>query len=147
MKSPLVSSALRSIAKKALAIVSRGAVPNDVLELGKISIHQLQLEWRARDIHPWDRDIPFEQQEHQFCDMALQDTELALVGLFEKLPYVEQIDFRVFEPGASDRVIIAGCVEREEFMSAQFSQSIRMRLKMMGVRFNTAGDRLRVMVA
>jgi hypothetical protein len=147
MKSPLVPTALRSIAKKALAVVSRGAVRHDVLELGKISIQQLQLEWRARDVHPWDRDLPLDQQEHQFCDMALQDTESALVGLFERLPYVEQIDFRVLEPGISDRVIIAGSVEREEFMAAQFSQSIRMRLKMMGVRFNTAGDQLKVMIA
>jgi len=139
--------ALRSIAKKALAVASRGAVLNDVLELGKISIQQVQLEWRARDIHPWDCDLPLDQQENQFCDMALQDTESALLGLFEMLPYVEQIDFRVLEPGSTDRVIIAGCVEREEFISAQSSRSIRMRLKMMGVRFNTAGDHLHVMVA
>ena len=77
---------VQQIVRRALALRPRGAVPNDVLILNSLilSSHCLKLEWRARDIHPWDRDLPPAQQAELFSEQALQDTDVALNRLFRR---------------------------------------------------------------
>src|SRR5580658_4820745 len=108
---------LHQIARKALKLSPRGGVRNDVLVLSKLSKEsdqELQLEWLARDVHPWDRDLPAPHQAELFCQQALQDTEAAILRLFRLLPDIAQVNFRVLDPHASRRVIITGNVERRE---------------------------------
>ena len=65
-----------------------------VLNSLRLSGHCLQLEWREREIHPWDRDLPPSRQGELFGEQALQDTDAALIRLFQRLPEIEQIEFR-----------------------------------------------------
>lgn len=51
----LTSSAHYSGIEYALALHARNEVRRDGLTLTKTS-SQLVIEWRARDVHPWDRD-------------------------------------------------------------------------------------------
>ncbi|HUD46702.1 MAG TPA: hypothetical protein VMR33_07720 [Candidatus Baltobacteraceae bacterium] len=141
---------LHQIARKALKLSPRGCVRNDVLvlsKLSKVSDQELQLEWLARDIHPWDRDLPAPDQAELFCQQALQDTESAILRLFRMLPDIAQINFRVLDPHASNRVILAGNVERGEISWACRLGSIKMRLLMMGVRFLMASGHLEPLAA
>jgi hypothetical protein len=141
----LQQTQLQRAARKALALAPRGGVRNDVLVLNKLidtPAHPLQLEWRARDVHPWDRDLPSPRQAELFSHQALHDTEAAILRLFQMLPDIHQVDFRVLDPQASNRVILAGNVERDEIPWARRLQSIKMRLLMMGVRFLMAGGHL-----
>lgn len=143
----LIQLGLRRLAAKALALTPRGAVAHDVLVLGKVSIQKLRFEWRARDVHPWDRDLSLQRQAERFCQQALEDTESALVRLFQTLPDADQIDFRVLGPSESNQVIAEGSVEREEFLAARNSPSIRMRMLMMGVRFTLPAGYLKPVAA
>jgi hypothetical protein len=141
---------LHRIARKALKLSPRGCGCNDVLllsKLSKVSDQELQLEWLARDVHPWDRDLPAPQQAELFCQQALQDTEAAILRLFRMLPDIAQVNFRVLDPHASNRVILAGNVERGEIPWARRLESIRIRLLMMGVRFLMAGGHLEPLAA
>ena len=56
---------LRRIVTRVLAIRPRGFVPNDVLHLSKLSA-QLQIEWRSRDVHPWDRSVASDRRARLF---------------------------------------------------------------------------------
>src|ERR1700685_346059 len=87
---------VQQIVRRALALQPRGAVPNDVLTLHNLILsgHCLKLEWLARDIHPWNRDLPLAEQAELFSEQAMQDTEAALIRLFQGLPEVEQIEFQ-----------------------------------------------------
>jgi hypothetical protein len=129
-------------ARRALALAPRGGVPNDVLVLTSLSISPLRIEWRARDLHPWDRDLSLALRSQLFHVQALQDTEDALRRLFAVFPGKEQIVFRVFEPSPPNRVIAAGDIARGEFDAADRFPSLRMRLHTMGVRIATAGGEL-----
>jgi hypothetical protein len=140
---------VQQIVRRALALRPRGAVPNDVLILNSLilSSHCLKLEWRARDIHPWDRDLPPAQQAELFSEQALQDTDEALIRLFQGLCEVEQIEFQVVKPngfganGFGD-VILAGLVDRERALDPEQPLSLRMRLSMLGVSYQMADDHL-----
>jgi hypothetical protein len=158
---------LQRIARIALALAPRGAVRNDVLvlrDLTMVSGRELRLEWWARRVHPWDCDLPSARQSELFSQQALHDTETALVRLFRRLPEIDQITFRVLDPVASNQVlpaenaardaalveskkfdpwvILAGNVKREDVLPVSSSESIKMRLLMMGVRFIMVGDHL-----
>jgi hypothetical protein len=138
----LLQIELHWTARRSLALAPRGAVPNDVLVLTKLSTSPLRIEWRARDLHPWDRDLSLALRTKLFHEQALQDTEEALRRLFAGFPAMEQIVFRVLEPAAPNRVIAAGNVARGEFDAADRFPSLRMRLHMMGVRIAAAGKEL-----
>jgi hypothetical protein len=113
-----------------------------VLNSLRVSDNRLQLEWRARDIHPWDRDLPPEEQAELFSKQALQDTDAALIRLFQKLPEIEQIEFQVLKPMAFGGVILTGVVDREEALNPEPPSSLRMRLYMLGVRYKIADEHL-----
>ncbi|HYZ72375.1 MAG TPA: hypothetical protein VE641_04805 [Chthoniobacterales bacterium] len=118
---------------KALALKPRGGVANDKLVLSKVS-GRLELEWHARDIHPWDRDLPACRQAELHFEQALRDADLAIQRVFRKLPEIERIEIRILDTHDSTKVILAGTVTREDAFAAGISSSSKMRLMMMGVR-------------
>jgi hypothetical protein len=145
----LFQPSIQRIVKRALALQPRGTIPNDVLALNSLSLsgHCLQLEWCARDIHPWDRDLPDSLQAELFSIQALQDTDAALIRLFRRLPEVEQIKFQVLNQKAFGGVILMGVVDRETALALDPPPSLRMRLNMLGVRYKMAEDHLLLLSA
>jgi hypothetical protein len=109
------------------------SIPRDVLCLSKLSA-QLRVEWRTRDVHPWDRALPPERRATLFREQTLQDTDAAILRVFALLPDVDAIEVRVLEPHAPNRLILAGTVIREDVLAASALSSPGMRLRMMGVR-------------
>ena len=95
--------------QRALALHLRGEVRIDGLAADHISC-RLDIRWRARDIHPWDRQCPQCEREALFAEQALADIEAAIHGLFERLPYVDVGDLTVVEP-ASEKLIANGTVD------------------------------------
>jgi hypothetical protein len=140
----LFKPSVEQIVRRALALRPRGAVPNDVLILNNLILsgHRLKLEWRARDIHPWDRDLPLAEQAELFSEQALHDTDVALIRLFRGLPEIEQIEFQVLKPDGFGDVILVGVVDRERVLDPEQPLSLRMRLRMLGVTYQMADDHL-----
>lgn len=123
----------RSI-RHALALNLRNEVRPDGLVLSK-AFSRLDIEWHARDIHPWDRDrnISPENRAIMFVQQCLSDTESAILRLFERLPQVESIEVRVLEP-KSNIPIITGTVARSS-LETNKSLSVGMRLMLSGMTF------------
>jgi hypothetical protein len=122
---------------RAVALHFRGGVTNDGLHLIEVSNH-LEIKWRARDVHPWDADLPTESRERRFRQQLLEDTEAAIFRLFKRLPQIDQIDLGVLDP-ASDTVILAGVVERSALDTVRGLVSVRMRLHQLGVSIVALG--------
>jgi hypothetical protein len=135
---------VEQIVRRALALRPRGAIPNDVLILNSLILSGrcLKLEWRARDIHPWDRDLPLAEQGELFSQLAFQDTDTALIRLFQGLPEIEQVEFQVLKPDGGADVILTGIVERERALDPDQALSLRMRLRNLGVTYQMANDHL-----
>ena len=119
--------------EQALGLERRGEVRKDGLQLGRMQ-HRLEIRWRARGIHPWDRHLSGDLRQARFIEQALCDTEAAIARLFEALPEVDMIDLCVTEP-ESDASILSGTVRRSDFQDVRPSLSVRMRLMDMGVTF------------
>ena len=125
--------------ERALALYLRGEVRNDGLDPINLTT-QLQIEWRARDIHPWDRGLLSPAQKAAaFLAQSLSDTEAAICGLFEALPQVDAIALRVLDR-TSDTVIISGTVSRLAALARDESLSIGMRLLYLGLTYHSAGS-------
>jgi hypothetical protein len=123
--------------KRALALHLRGEVRRDGLTVDNVFSH-LEIRWRARDIHPWDRHLAKYQREVMFADQALADTEAAVVRLFERLPEVDVIELSVLEP-KSEALIAAGTVHRSDVYAARPRlMSVGMRLREVGVTYRFA---------
>lgn len=137
----MVRVSLRRLTAAALALAPRGFAPRDVPRLRKLSA-QLRVEWCTRDIHPWDRSLPVDQQTERFRLQTLHDTDEAIVRFFDLLPEIEEIDLRVVEPRAPNRLILAGVVARAAARATRHLLSPAMRLKMMGVRVRLDAGRL-----
>jgi hypothetical protein len=123
---------------RALALHSRGEVRSDGLQAIHVST-QLQIEWRARDVHPWDRGLlsPAERAA-VFVEQALADTEAAIYRLFQALPQVDLLVLRVLDR-RSERVIISGVVSRQAFAARDQNLSTGMRLLYLGLNYHSAG--------
>jgi hypothetical protein len=119
--------------EQALELERRGEVRKDGLQLGEMQ-HRLEIRWRARGVHPWDRHLPRDARQARFIEQALVDTEAAIARLFEALPEVDLIDLCVTEP-KSDATMLTGTVHRSDFQNVRPSPSVRMRLTEMGVSF------------
>jgi len=135
-----VQGRLRRLVTKALALRPRGFIPKDVLVLTKLS-GQLQVEWRARDIHPWDRDQPAARQAEMFGEQALHDTDDAVVRLFQILPEIDAIGLRVLAP-RDPRLMLAGTVSRREAFATRSLSSPGMRPTLLGVRYHVSEGHL-----
>jgi hypothetical protein len=117
--------------KRALALHVRGEVRTDGLDL--ISLYnRLDIQWRARDIHPWDRDVPEDEKTSIFVAQSMADTEAAILRLFAALPQVDVIGITVLGR-AIESPMIAGTVRRADLETARGLPSIRMRLKRLGI--------------
>jgi hypothetical protein len=120
----------------ALALHRRGEVRPDGLKAIRISNH-LEIEWTARNIHPWDRGQCWDSG-FAFVDQTLADTDAALARLFEALPQIDAIMLRIFDP-ASGAAIIAGTVYRSAISDVHRNISVRMRLNRWGLKFRSTG--------
>ncbi len=116
----------------ALKLHMRGEVRSDGLPL-KSAQSSLHLEWRARDIHPWDKTLRAKNFAAQFVNQAITDTVAVLSRLFATLPHVDVIAIGVYDP-SSDRMIMSGEVLRAD-ISASRPVSDRMWLSQLGVSF------------
>lgn len=135
----LTSFAHQSGIEYALALHTRNEVRRDGLTLIKTS-NQLAIEWRARDIHPWDRDrgCSPEQNEQLFSEQCFSDTEAAIRRLFSELPTIDEIHFRVISPD-SDAELLAGRVDRPALNHVTAGASARGRLRQMGINVCVIG--------
>ena len=124
----------------ALALHLRGEARRDGLRLLGIC-NRLEIQWRARDIHPWDRDLPPEAKASMFVEQCMTDTEAAIFRLFEALPYVDVIDLNVLCPTAGIW-IMAGTVNRADLDKSGSLASVKMRLRNLSVSYHLARSSL-----
>ena len=130
----LMRRGIRSLVNSSLSLCPRGGVVNDRLVLHKVS-GQLQLEWRARAVHPWDRDLPTCRKLEAYFEQAVADTDLAIRRIFQRLLEIDVIEIRVLDTQDPTKIMLAGVVTREDALAADLSYSPKMRLKMMGVQY------------
>jgi hypothetical protein len=117
---------------RALALNKRGEARSDGLSLSHFQ-NRLQIEWRAREVHPWDRDLPQARVARLFAEQCLKDADAALERLFATLPEIDVIEFKMLEPN-SGASILSGTVTRSESMNVR-APSSGMRLKQLGVTY------------
>ena len=132
--SRITEGRFRRMVTRALRLTARGFVPHDVLVLTELSA-RLRVEWRSREVHPWDRDLPWERRAARFREQTLHDTATAIARLFRMVPEVDIIEVRVLEPHPSSRMILAGTVVRQDALVALTYPSPSMTLRMMGIRY------------
>ncbi len=128
----------------ALALNRRGEVRRDGLSLKNACI-RLEIEWVARDIHPWDRDLPPEEKATLFVEQCLSDTEATLHRLFERLASINIVELRVLAP-SREHAVIAGTVLRSELDQLR-GPSPGIRLKQLGLSYRLAGNRFELLEA
>jgi hypothetical protein len=125
--------------ERALALHLRSEVRSDGLKPVNSTTH-LEIEWRARDIHPWDRSLLSPTQRGAaFVKQSLADTEAAIHRLFEALPQIDVINLRVFDR-TSETLIITGTVARPVTSGRDEKLSIGMRLRYLGITYHSAGS-------
>jgi hypothetical protein len=99
----------------------------------------MQVEWRAREIHSWDRQLPSEERVGIFVLQVLSDTASAISKLFHSNPFVDSLEIRVFDT-KSEIIIMNGVVGRTSLATPR-PQSDRMWLGQLGMRFRLVGNR------
>lgn len=135
---------VRDSIDQALAL-SRYDVRRDRLSLIGKSF-RLAIAWRARHVHPWDRDLQEDKRAIRMVDQTFADTIAALEELFITLPDVDVIDLKVLEPDEKNGILMIGSVARNEFETWHPS-SIPMRLRLLGVRYNLVDKHFEPLVA
>jgi hypothetical protein len=102
---------------------------------------ELKVSWRARDIHPWDRDLSEERIAPRLVDQTMHDAEDAIERIFKAFPEAGTLDLKVLmkEPDCN-QVIMAGRVMRSE-LGRFASVSIAMRLRMLGINYHLVDHR------
>jgi hypothetical protein len=119
---------------RALALNLRGEARKDGLTVDNVS-SRLEIRWRARDIHPWDRHRARDEREVMFAEQALTDTEAAVDRLFERLPEIDVIELSVLEP-TSEVLIATGTVHRSDLNAVRpHLLSVGMRLREVGIKY------------
>jgi hypothetical protein len=147
-----IARSIRGMAKRELGhIVARAldiGPPSSGMR-GKLRVRritgQLQVEWHARDVHPWDQDLPLERRAELFTDQTIADTDTVVTTLFRLLPEIGTIAVQVRTPEADGDVILAGTINRASIAACRPVLSARMRLKMMGLRYGMSDDELEVL--
>jgi hypothetical protein len=124
--------------RRALALHLRGEVRADGLTPIRVATH-FDIEWHARDVHPWDRGLLSPAQRAEaFVQQSLTDTEAAICRLFEALPQVDVLAVKVLDR-RSESVIISGSVSRLDFAARDEQLSMGMRLRYLGLVFHSSG--------
>jgi hypothetical protein len=124
---------LRRRVMAALALNQRGEARADGLSLNRFE-QWLEIEWRARDVHPWDRDLSAARIARLFAEQCLDDTSATLDRLFSKIPEIDVLKFKVMHPN-SGAPILSGSISRSEARTVKAS-SPGMKLKQLGVTYN-----------
>jgi hypothetical protein len=132
---------LRESVTKSLALHRRGEARADDPILMDLTV-KMQMRWRARELHPWDRDLSTTRGARKLAQQTLSDTEAALERLFEACPDVDVIELSVIEPNPDgNRRVIFGTVRRDEF--AQWHPlSTDMRLRLLGLHYRLVDENL-----
>jgi hypothetical protein len=133
----LIQKRYRRKIERALALHLRGEVRRDGLKLKKLS-NRLEVEWWARDIHPWDRNDSPDRRAWLFFRQCLADTEAAITRLFRALPQIDAIALTVLERN-SESVIISGTVDRSAPVDEELA--VGMRLWQRGITYHSDGAR------
>ena len=121
--------------RRALQLPPRGGCVDDSLTMKRVST-ELRVEWCARDVHPWDRDLPVHQRDALFLEQCRHDTIVAVQRLFDQLIEIDVIEIRVVEPQSSAGILLTGTVSRHD-VTALTTPSSRMQLKLMGIHGDT----------
>ena len=111
----------------------RGGVANDTSVLREMSL-SLTVEWYARDLHPWDRDLPIERRAELFTAELMADTVAAIRQIFESLAEIDAIQIRVLEPAEPHKTVLAGTVCRDDLNATRDCPSPAMSLKLLGLQ-------------
>jgi hypothetical protein len=114
----------------ALEVNRRAGVRNDGLSLTSMR-NRLEVEWQAREIHPWDQGLPSERTAQKFVQQCLEDVDAAISRLFATLPDTDEIVLRVLDPTSGDPIVV-GTVARAEAAAAT-AGSVGMKLKSLGL--------------
>jgi len=133
-------SAFASGVTRALKTAPRGGVARDVLEPETVAM-TMHVTWTARAVHPWDRDLPAEQQDAAFAEQCLHDVDTAMARLFSGFPAVDRLDITVRHP-SSRTLILSGMAHRSDYDGVQ-RLSTPMRLRMMGLAYEFGRGGLR----
>ena len=121
----------------ALALDGRAEGRTDGLPLVGVR-DQLVIEWRARDVHPWDRDLPVGQAAERFVQQCFEDVDAVIGRLFRALPQVDEIALKVMHK-STDEPIMQGVVTRHDAGNTR-SASVRMKLRFMGISYRLSGS-------
>ena len=119
----------------ALEVDRRAGIRNDGLSLKNMR-NRLEVEWQAREIHPWDQGLPPERAAQRFVQQCLEDVGAAISWLFARLPDTDEIELWVLDP-TSGHPIVAGTVIRAE-AAAAMAGSVGMKLKSLGLVYRVA---------
>ncbi|HSU91647.1 MAG TPA: hypothetical protein VLI44_09350 [Sporolactobacillaceae bacterium] len=119
--------------QRAMALNQRGEVRSDGLQMTSAKT-TLRIDWLAREIHPWDRDLPLERAERLFSQQCLDDANAAISRLFAEIPVLDSIEVRV-RRDISRPTILEGTVYRRDSLSGNDYASTGMRLRAIGLRF------------
>jgi hypothetical protein len=111
----------------------RGGVAGDGSLSPKMSL-SLNVEWYARDLHPWDSDLPVDRRAELFAAGLVADTVVVIRRMFERLAEIDAIQIRVLEPIEPHKTVLAGTVCRDDLNATRGCPSPAMRLKLLGVQ-------------
>ena len=100
----------------------------------------MQVEWIARDIHPWDRSISCELKERLHTQQCLDDTQAAIDRLFYAIPTLNSLRIRVFSESPRS-LLITGVIKRNQLKLVRHLP-VGMKLKTLGVQFRIANWKL-----
>jgi hypothetical protein len=96
---------------------------------------RLEIEWYARDLHPWDRDLPLERKATLVAEESLTHTAAAIRRAFDQFPEVDAIEIRVLAPYNPHPLLFTGLVTREGAMQCAPNLSPAMTLKLLGIEY------------
>jgi hypothetical protein len=131
---------LRGSIDKALAL-NRNEVRSDGLLL-EARTFRLAITWRARDVHPWDRNMAADRKMLRRVEQTFSDTLAALERLFIALPEVDVIDLTVLQTRAiNPGTLLNGLISRREFETCRVP-SPAMKLRLLGVNYNLVDSHL-----
>lgn len=120
---------------RALALHTRGEARPDGLQITAART-TLRVEWLAREIHPWDRDLPADEAERRFSEQCLDDADAAIARLFSEIPVLQSIEVCV-RRSESGPPLLEGTVDRTELCGYRHL-SVAMRLRSMGLSLQAA---------
>jgi hypothetical protein len=104
----------------------------------------VECEWVARSLDPWDAHLSQGMRQRHASLQALRDAIDVRALLFDLMPQVELAHLRTYRETShgTRELIITGCMQRNDH-SARNVHSLVMRSKVLGFRFEMEGESLR----